>query len=123
MPSLKDLRNRIRSVRSTQKITSAMKVVAASRLRRAHEQVEAARPYAERMERVLGSLAGRMAGLPGGGQPSPGSGKDELNGVQFLNDMLVRGLEVDGAAARVPDGPGLGVEVDEEAIRALAVPV
>ena len=59
MPSLKDLRNRIRSVRSTQKITSAMKVVAASRLRRAVEQVEAARPYAERMERVLGSLPGR----------------------------------------------------------------
>ena len=60
MPSLKDLRNRIRSVRSTQKITSAMKVVAASRLRRAVEQVEAARPYAQRMERVLGSLAGRI---------------------------------------------------------------
>ena len=58
MPSLKDLRNRIRSVRSTQKITSAMKMVAASRLRRAQEQAEAARPYAQRMERVLGSLAG-----------------------------------------------------------------
>jgi len=65
MPSLKDLRLRIRSVRSTQKITSAMKMVAASRLRRAQEQAEAARPYAQRMERVLGSLAGRMAGLPG----------------------------------------------------------
>ena len=65
MPSLKDLRGRIRSVRSTQKITSAMKMVAASRLRRAQEQAEAARPYAQRMERVLGSLAGRMAGLPG----------------------------------------------------------
>ena len=47
----------------------------------------------------------------------------ELNGVQFLNDMLVSGLEVEGATARVPDGPGLGVQVDEEAIRALAVPV
>ena len=65
MPSLKDLRLRIRSVRSTQKITSAMKVVAASRLRRAVEQVEAARPFADRMERVLASLAGRMAALPG----------------------------------------------------------
>src|SRR4030088_3485875 len=48
MPSLKDLRNRIRSVRSTQKITSAMKMVAASRLRRAQEQAEAARPHAHR---------------------------------------------------------------------------
>src|SRR4029077_20646467 len=77
MPSLKDLRNRIRSVRSTQKITSAMKVVAASRLRRAVEQVEAARPYAERMERVLASLAGRMTGLPGAPPLLVGTGKDE----------------------------------------------
>ena len=63
MPSLKDLRNRIRSVRSTQKITSAMKMVAASRLRRAQEQAEAARPYAARMERMLGSLAGNLRGM------------------------------------------------------------
>ena len=79
MPSLKDLRNRIRSVRSTQKITSAMKVVAASRLRRAVEQVEAARPYAERMESVLGSLAGRMSGLPGAPALLVGTGKDETH--------------------------------------------
>jgi len=79
MPSLKDLRNRIRSVRSTQKITSAMKVVAASRLRRAQEQVEAARPYAQRMERVLASLAGRMAGLPGAPPLLVGSGRDETH--------------------------------------------
>jgi F-type H+-transporting ATPase subunit gamma len=79
MPSLKDLRNRIRSVRSTQKITSAMKVVAASRLRRAVEQVEAARPYAERMERVLGSLAGRMTGLPGAPPLLVGTGRDETH--------------------------------------------
>jgi F-type H+-transporting ATPase subunit gamma len=77
MPSLKDLRVRIRSVRSTQKITSAMKMVAASRLRRAQEQAEAARPYAERMERVLGSLAGRMAGLPGAPPLLVGTGKDD----------------------------------------------
>jgi F-type H+-transporting ATPase subunit gamma len=76
MPSLKDLRVRIRSVRSTQKITSAMKMVAASRLRRAQEQAEAARPYAQRMERVLGSLAGRMAGLPGAPALLVGTGKD-----------------------------------------------
>ncbi len=79
MPSLKDLRIRIRSVRSTQKITSAMKVVAASRLRRAVEQVEAARPYAERMERVLGSLAGRMTGLPGAPPLLVGTGKDDTH--------------------------------------------
>jgi F-type H+-transporting ATPase subunit gamma len=79
MPSLKDLRLRIRSVRSTQKITSAMKMVAASRLRRAQEQAEAARPYAQRMERVLGSLAGRMAGLPGAPPLLVGTGKDETH--------------------------------------------
>jgi F-type H+-transporting ATPase subunit gamma len=79
MPSLKDLRVRIRSVRSTQKITSAMKMVAASRLRRAQEQAEAARPYALRMERVLASLAGRMAGMPGAPPLLAGTGKDETH--------------------------------------------
>jgi F-type H+-transporting ATPase subunit gamma len=79
MPSLKDLRLRIRSVRSTQKITSAMKMVAASRLRRAQEQAEAARPYAQRMERVLGSLAGRMTGLPGASPLLVGTGKEETH--------------------------------------------
>jgi len=79
VPSLKALRNRIRSVRSTQKITSAMKVVAASRLRRAVERVEAARPYAERMERVLASLAGRMTGLAGAPPLLVGTGRDETH--------------------------------------------
>ena len=79
MPSLKDLRNRIRSVRSTQKITSAMKMVAASRLRRAQEQAEAARPYAERMERVLASLAARTSGMPGGPPLLAGTGKDQTH--------------------------------------------
>src|ERR1700739_2863664 len=65
MPGLKDLRNRIRSVRSTQKITAAMKMVAASRLRRAQEQAEAARPYATRMERGAGPPAERLGRLTG----------------------------------------------------------
>jgi F-type H+-transporting ATPase subunit gamma len=79
VPSLKALRLRIRSVRSTQKITSAMKVVAASRLRRAVQQVGAARPYAQRMDRVLGSLAGRMADIPGAPPLLVGTGKDETH--------------------------------------------
>jgi F-type H+-transporting ATPase subunit gamma len=79
MPSLKSLRLRIRSVRATQKITSAMKLVAASRLRRAQEQAEAARPYAQRMERVLGSLAERMGGLPGAPPLLVGTGKDDTH--------------------------------------------
>src|SRR5262250_1115942 len=79
MPSLKDLRVRIRSVKSTQKITAAMKMVAASRLRRAQEQAEAARPYAQRMERMLGSLA---ASILGSGTAPPllaGTGKTDVH--------------------------------------------
>src|SRR5258708_456313 len=79
MRSLKGLGGRIRSVRSPQKITSAMKMVAASRLRRAQEQAEAARPYAQRMERVLASLAGRMTGLPGAPPLLVGTGRDETH--------------------------------------------
>jgi len=79
MPSLKDLRVRIRSVRSTQKITAAMKMVAASRLRRAQEQAEAARPYALRMERVLASLAALMAGRAGAPPLLAGTGRDDVH--------------------------------------------
>lgn len=61
MPSLKDLKVRINSVKSTQKITSAMKMVAASKLRRAQEQVEASRPFTERMERMMVALSGAFA--------------------------------------------------------------
>ena len=57
MPNLKDLKNRINSVKSTRKITSAMKMVAAAKLRRAQESAEAARPYAARMDAVLANLA------------------------------------------------------------------
>jgi F-type H+-transporting ATPase subunit gamma len=64
MPSLKDLRSRINSVKSTRKITQAMKMVAAAKLRRAQTAAEAARPYAERMERMLASLGAAVAGSP-----------------------------------------------------------
>jgi F-type H+-transporting ATPase subunit gamma len=79
MPSLKDLRVRIRSVRSTQKITAAMKMVAASRLRRAQEQAAAPRPYALRMERVLASLAALMAGQAGAPPLLAGTGRDDVH--------------------------------------------
>ena len=66
MPSLKDLRNRIGSVKSTRKITSAMKMVAASKLRKAQEAAESAQPYAERMAGILSRLAGAVqAGVEG----------------------------------------------------------
>lgn len=77
MPSLKDLRNRIASVKATQKITKAMQMVAAAKLRRAQSAAEAARPYAERMEAVLANLA---AGLAGGSAPKliAGTGSDKV---------------------------------------------
>ena len=78
MATLKELRNRIRSVRSTQKITSAMKMVAASRLRRAQEQAEAARPYASRMERMLASLAANLRGLANAPRLLAGTGSDAV---------------------------------------------
>jgi F-type H+-transporting ATPase subunit gamma len=79
MPSLKDLKNRITSVKSTQKITSAMKMVAAAKLRRAQEQAEAARPFAERMERVVGSLTASMAGQEGAPAMLAGTGRDHVH--------------------------------------------
>jgi F-type H+-transporting ATPase subunit gamma len=79
MPSLKDLRNRIRSVKSTQKITSAMKMVAAAKLRRAQEQAEAARPYAQRLERMIASLAVRLSGTAGAPPLLVGTGRADTH--------------------------------------------
>ena len=79
MASLKDLRNRISSVKATQKITKAMQMVAAAKLRRAQTAAEAARPYAERMEQVLAGLAASL----GEGTQKPrllaGSGRDDVH--------------------------------------------
>jgi F-type H+-transporting ATPase subunit gamma len=79
MATLKELRNRIRSVRATQKITSAMKMVAASRLRRAQESAEAARPYATRMERMLASLAANLQGHANAPRLLAGTGSDQVH--------------------------------------------
>jgi F-type H+-transporting ATPase subunit gamma len=77
MPSLKDLKNRIKSVKSTQKITKAMKMVAAAKLRRAREQAEAARPYAEAMERLLITLASNNQQPTTGNSLLSGTGKND----------------------------------------------
>jgi F-type H+-transporting ATPase subunit gamma len=79
MPNLKDLKIRINSTKNTQKITSAMKMVSAAKLRRAQEQAIAARPYAERMERVLGSLAAGMAGKDNAPALLAGTGRDQVH--------------------------------------------
>ncbi|HSA79504.1 MAG TPA: F0F1 ATP synthase subunit gamma [Geminicoccaceae bacterium] len=79
MPSLKDLRTRIGSVKQTQKITSAMKLVAASKLKRAQEQAEAARPFAERMALMLTNLAASVAAMEGAPPLLAGTGRDQVH--------------------------------------------
>ena len=79
MASLKALRTRINSVKSTRKITQAMKMVAAAKLRRAQAQAEAARPYAERMQRMLASLGASVVGNPDAPRLLVGTGADRVH--------------------------------------------
>jgi len=79
MPNLKDLKNRIGSVRSTRKITKAMQMVAAAKLRRAQDAAEAARPYAERMNAVMSGLAAGLAGSDQAPRLLAGTGSDQVH--------------------------------------------
>ena len=79
MPSLKDLKNRIESVKNTRKITKAMQMVAAAKLRRAQDSAEAARPYTERFNSVLGALASANNKHSGGPQLLVGTGNDQTH--------------------------------------------
>ncbi len=79
MPSLKTLRNRINSVKSTQKITSAMKMVAAAKLRRAQAQAEASRPYALRMAEMMQALAASAASNPNAPALLTGTGREQVH--------------------------------------------
>jgi F-type H+-transporting ATPase subunit gamma len=79
MPSLKTLRNRIASVKATQKITKAMQMVAASKLRRAQAAAEAARPYAARIQAVLANVAATLSGRTDAPPMLGGTGKDQVH--------------------------------------------
>ena len=79
MASLKDMRVRIAATKATQKITKAMQMVAASKLRRAQVAAEAARPFAERMERVLGNIAGSVADIAASPRLLAGTGNDKTH--------------------------------------------
>src|ERR1700674_2088560 len=79
MPSLKDLRNRIASTKATQKITKAMQMVAASKLRRTQAAAEAARPYAQHMDKVLGNIARGVAGLEWAPKLLAGTGRQQVH--------------------------------------------
>ncbi len=118
MASLKDLRGRINSVKSTRKITQAMKMVAAAKLRRAQQQAEAARPYAERMERMLASLGAAVATSPEAPRMLIGTGGDQVHllvvvtadrglagpfntNVGRLARTRIRALEAEGKTVKV----------------------
>ena len=113
MPSLKDLRNRIAATKATQKITKAMQMVAASKLRRAQAAAEAARPYAERMDKVLGNIAASVAGLDSAPRLLRGTGSNRLHLLLVctaerglcgpFNSAIVR-LARDRANALIADG-------------------
>ena len=113
MPSLKDMRVRIAATKATQKITKAMQMVAASKLRRAQAAAEAARPYAERMGKVLGSIAAAVAGSDSAPKLLAGTGSDRVQllivctGERGLcgpfNSAIVR-LARDRANALIADG-------------------
>jgi F-type H+-transporting ATPase subunit gamma len=118
MASLKDLRMRINSVKNTRKITQAMKMVAAAKLRRAQTQAEAARPYAERMEAILASLGAAVAATPGAPPMLVGTGADRVHllvvvtadrglaggfntNVGRLARARIRALEADGKVVKI----------------------
>ena len=90
MPSLKDLKNRIGSVKNTRKITKAMQMVAAAKLRRAQEAAEAARPYADRMSAVMAGLTAAAAGSEGAPRLLSGTGSDQRHLLVVLTSE--RGL-------------------------------
>jgi F-type H+-transporting ATPase subunit gamma len=118
MPSLKDLRNRIGSVKSTRKITSAMKMVAAAKLRRAQEQAEAGQPYAERMAGILSRLAANITPGPTTSKLLAGTGQDRTHLIVVITSdrglaggfnanavrearRFARKLESEGKAVRI----------------------
>jgi F-type H+-transporting ATPase subunit gamma len=113
MPSLKDLRNRIATTKATQKITKAMQMVAASKLRRAQLAAEQARPYAERMEKVLGNIASSVGDITAAPKLLTGTGSTQVHlllvctGERGLcgpfNSAIVR-LAREHANALVADG-------------------
>lgn len=109
MPSLKDLRDRITSVKNTRKITTAMKLVAAAKLRKAQDQAEAGRPYAERMNTMLGSLA---AGSTSDNPLLAGTGSDQVHMIVLAT--ADRGLCGGFNANLIKDAMALAAELTAE---------
>ena len=121
MPSLKDLRTRINSVKSTQKITSAMKMVAASKLRRAQQQAEAARPYAERMERMLAALAASARGSPTAPRMLVGTGADRVHLIVAVTGDRGLAGAFNSSIGRAARNLARRLQADGKAVKILAV--
>ena len=121
MPSLKDLRNRISSVKSTQKITKAMQMVAAAKLRRAQTAAESARPYADRMESVLANVGSSFG--PGAVAPPllAGSGKDDVHLLVVCS--AERGLcgAFNSSIARLARDHALSLMADGKTVKIICV--
>lgn len=120
MPSLKDLRNRIASVKATQKITKAMQMVAAAKLRRAQSAAEAARPYAERMETVLANLASGVSG-PSAPRLIAGTGSDKVHLLVVCT--AERGLcgAFNSSIARIARDRALALKAEGKTVKIICV--
>ena len=121
MPSLKDLKIRIESVKSTRKITKAMQMVAAAKLRRAQESAESARPYSERMQSVMAGLAASAAGADTAPEALAGTGKDD---VQLLIVATAeRGLcgGFNSSIARLARGQARKLQADGKTVKILTI--
>ncbi len=121
MASLKDLRARIASVKSTQKITKAMQMVAAAKLKRAQEAAEAARPYAQRMAAVIGNLADSVGVGEGGPRLLAGTGNDQTHLVVVLT--AERGLcgGFNGNVAKLARTKILSLQADGKDVKLLTI--
>jgi F-type H+-transporting ATPase subunit gamma len=121
MPSLKSLRNRIGSVKSTQKITKAMKMVAAAKLRRAQAQAEAARPYAARMAEMMAALAAGAADNPDAPALLVGTGRDRTHLLVVMT--ADRGLAgaFNTQVARAARQRALALEAEGKTVKIFAV--
>ncbi|MGL5011663.1 MAG: F0F1 ATP synthase subunit gamma [Paracoccaceae bacterium] len=121
MPSLKDLKNRIGSVKNTRKITKAMQMVAAAKLRRAQESAEAARPYAERMTSVMAGLAASVGQSASAPRLLAGTGSDKVHLLVVMTSE--RGLcgGFNSSIARLARSHAQALKADGKTVKILTV--
>lgn len=121
MASLKDLKNRIASVKATQKITKAMQMVAAAKLRKAQDAAEAARPYAERMSSVMANISAGVQGSDNAPKLMAGSGKDDVHLIVVMT--AERGLcgGFNSSIARIAREKATGLMADGKTVKMICV--